>query len=214
MDKFKIEISGETAEEVMAQVNRLANVMGALVNDKLDAPGMEVATSDVFDAVNLDVLREKVIERFAREGFTVTILSGAPTPNASNALTPAPEAGEAPPKRGRGRPRLVEQEAAKATLAGEAPKAAEPEAAPESDPEGDRAYVIKWAGKLFMSKHKDDVLAFNADMVKQHAEKPEEDKLSMMRSEPFPAIRVEFEKRFATALHKLREKEKEEAPAI
>jgi hypothetical protein len=99
-------------------------------------------------------------------------------------------------KKSKGRPPLVDTETAQKRLKGNGDGADIPGSPPqqESDPETDRQHVLAVLSKLFNNPgHKAKVTEFSAKMSQEHGGG---EKLSMLPTDKFPAIRTEMEKTF------------------
>ncbi len=200
---IKLELFGETIEQFTAELKALAELIRPVVNaDPLI--GVNVSVGAVENA-SLDQLRELVVRRFDAEGYEVTFSLRDPAPAAEQGPAPETASPVAPPRRRKGgRPPLVDAETAAKTLKGGNGADPHPEPEPEadfeqpdanarSDPQADRAFVMKTLSAFFKDPAtKDRVTAFTTRMASAN----DGVKVSELPIERFPLVRKEMEAEF------------------
>lgn len=178
---IKIELVGDTYEKLQQEVIQLFPAAA-------DAPRVTPADIDAAIAtLPIDVMKELLIKRFEKEGFTVIItdkLREGETLAAVSVIDEPP----VPAKNKGGRPRknptvVQDQQAAVAAL----------QNGTDIGPEADRVYVFEQMHKLYDDGSKTEaVKAFATKMAKQF----NVEKISMTETGNFPVIRAALEKEF------------------
>jgi hypothetical protein len=175
---IELKITGDDVDAFRAQWRKLVEW-----DKEMSAPAAPPPSTTDLNAM-IDALRAA--------GFDVVNVMKKPLGLAESAAAEEPAKG----KKSKGRPPLVDTETAQKRLKGNGAGVDAPDGPPEqeSDPETDRQHVLAVLSKLFNDPgHKAKVTEFSAKMSQEHGDG---EKLSMLPTDKFPAIRAEMEKTF------------------